>query len=1204
MASGFVKAELTTYRQGRSQVSCRLLYNSVLLLVFGLILWKWMDGVDSLGSNQECKIGYIHSHSRVSQCLASIRKLGNRRSSEGLRSFKPSKGTNLFILIILAGDIEMNPGPRFQCGLCKKYCKASDRLLECEECEKRFHASCSNLSDNELLRIESGDGAWYCTNCKADCGLCSGAVLKGHKAVQCDNCDMWIHNECSFITETQYETVNNTNCTWICPKCEFFNFSDSFFGEQVNVETENRFVPLTKVKKDRSSPCGTNKSSFISGLKFISMNINSIRGKKLELLAFLDFHQPHVVAIQETKIDSSIATSELFPETCPYSVYRKDRNIHGGGVMLLFHKDISHMPITELENDSESIWVKVFANKTSHFVASWYRPPGSTSEEFQLFREQLDYIRTHHKGKKLPSAHVLGDFNFKDIDWPDRLSKSGSTLSQSEGQILIDIMNDHGLEQMVHFPTREKNTLDLILTTLPGQFQDVHSPDKLSDHDIVSGTLKMFIPPIKKPRRKVYLYQKGDYESMRKDTLQFAKEKYFNGHSDTRSVQENFDLLTSFIQDSADKHIPSKTSRSVSSIPWITPEIRRKIRRKNKTHAKAKKTGSSKLRSKFETLRREIKADIRKQHDLYVNNLVGDVKANPRDFYRYINSQKKDTQGIPPLKRKNGKGVAQSDLEKVEEFNGQFTDVFSKNEHTQVPLLDRSAPFMNDIAVSKDGVIKLLKGLNPSKALGPDELHPRVLKELATELGPVLAHLFQQSIDTGEIPKEWSLANICPLFKKSDRSLACNYRPVSLTCVPCKLLEHIVCSNIMAHLDEYKLLSDRQHAFRKGHSCETQLTTVINDWAKILDNRGQVDTFILDFEKAFDTPPHELLKSKLFGYGIGGKTLKWIDSFLCFRQQRVVVNGVKSDWAPVLSGVPQGTVLGPLLFSLYINDISSDIESEIRLFADDCVCYREIKDEKDTMKLQRDIDRLGSWARKWGMRFQPVKCNMMQLTRKRIKKIHASYTLEGTNLENVESIKYLGVTITSDLRWNTHVSNVCTKANRTLGFLRRNLHSCPQEVKEAAYKGLVRPVLDYDSSVWDPPGVVLQEELESVQKRAARFVTGNYDYETGSMTGILGQLKWESLKKRRKDNRLILLYKGLKGKASVPTDDLIPKTRRCRNQHSMAFQTPIANTDVYKGSFFPQTIRDWNALPDSLISSAEVAEDCVAKFTSLMRARD
>ena len=180
-------------------------------------------------------------------------------------------------------------------------------------------------------------------------------------------------------------------------------------------------------------------------------------------------------------------------------------------------------------------------------------------------------------------------------------------------------------------------------------------------------------------------------------------------------------------------------------------------------------------------------------------------------------------------------------------------------------------------------------------------------------------------------------------------------------------------------------------------------------------------------------------------------------------------------------------------------------------------------------------------------------------------------TLEGTVLENVNNIKYLGVIITNDLKWNTHISNNCTKANRTLGFLRRTLFSCPQNVKEAAYKGLVHPILEHGRSVWDPHYYKLQEELEKVQNRAARFVTRNYVYETGSMTGILGQLKWESLKKRRKDNRLILLYKGLKGKA---TDDLIPKTRRGRNQHSFAFQIPSASKDVYQYSFFPQTIRD------------------------------
>ena len=223
-------------------------------------------------------------------------------------------------------------------------------------------------------------------------------------------------------------------------------------------------------------------------------------------------------------------------------------------------------------------------------------------------------------------------------------------------------------------------------------------------HDIVSGTLKIFIPPIKKPRRKVYLYQKGDFESMRKGTLEFAIEKYFSGHSDTRSVQENFDLVTSFLPDSADNHIPSKTSKSVSSIPWITPEMRRKIRRKNKTHAKANKTGSSKLRSKFETLRREIKADVRKQHDLYVNNLVGEVKANPRDFYRYINSQKKDTQGIPPRKGRMER-VLLSQISKRQRNSMFSLRMCSIKMNTPRTLLDRSAPIMNDIAVSKDRVI-------------------------------------------------------------------------------------------------------------------------------------------------------------------------------------------------------------------------------------------------------------------------------------------------------------------------------------------------------------------------------------------------------------------------------------------------------------------------------------------------------------------
>ena len=213
MALGFVRSnvELLTCERGITpvrgfhQITSPLLYRLALMLVVGLCVWKWTSSVTTLDPNQSCSIGFDGSVSGIAQSLACTRKLGKCRSSEGLRSFNSSKGTNLLILIFLAGDIEMNPGPRSLCRLCKKYCKASEKSVKCEECKKRFHTSCISLDKKELL--ESGNGPWYCTNCKADCGLCSGAVL--HKAVQCDKCEMWIHNKCSLITESAPGFVQN-----------------------------------------------------------------------------------------------------------------------------------------------------------------------------------------------------------------------------------------------------------------------------------------------------------------------------------------------------------------------------------------------------------------------------------------------------------------------------------------------------------------------------------------------------------------------------------------------------------------------------------------------------------------------------------------------------------------------------------------------------------------------------------------------------------------------------------------------------------------------------------------------------------------------------------------------------------------------------------------------------------------------------------
>ena len=406
----------------------------------------------------------------------------------------------------------------------------------------------------------------------------------------------------------------------------------------------------------------------------------------------------------------------------------------------------------------------------------------------------------------------------------------------------------------------------------------------------------------------------------------------------------------------------------------------------------------------------------------------------------------------------------------------------------------------------------------------------------------------------------------------------------------------------MKHLEKHNIITDKQHAFRKYHSCETQLCTVVNDWAKELDKGNQVDIFFLDLEKAFDTVPHELLKSKLHTYGIDKITLNWIDSFLCQRRQRVRVEGEYSNWSKVESGVPQGSVLGPLLFSIYMNDIIKTIDSEIRLFADDCVLYRSIKNVQDAKLLQKDIQTLEDWANRWGMRFQPHKCHIMHLTRNRTIK-QTKYTLKKTILNVVENTKYLGVTISNDLRWNTHINKACTKANNLLNLLKRNLKSSDSHSKEMAYKNCIRPILEYSSSAWNPHQDVLKQEVERVQKRAARFVTNDYNYNPGSMTNILNSLKWKTLEKRRETNSLMLFYKGLKGKARIPLEDLERRANRGRNQREMTFEVPYARTDAYKYSFIPKTVRAWNKLSYDIIRKAESGTDKVKTFQVALKGR-
>ena len=420
--------------------------------------------------------------------------------------------------------------------------------------------------------------------------------------------------------------------------------------------------------------------------------------------------------------------------------------------------------------------------------------------------------------------------------------------------------------------------------------------------------------------------------------------------------------------------------------------------------------------------------------------------------------------------------------------------------------------------------------------------------------------------------------------------MAVNYRPVSLTSVICKIIEHIITKHIRNHLDKHNILSPYQHGFRYKHSCESQLLITTHDLMKHHDKKHQVDVAVLDFSKAFDTVPHLRLLGKLRHYGIKGPILQWIDTFLRQRHQRVVVEGHSSSSVRVESGVPQGTVLGPLLFLLHINDLPENVTSSVRLFADDCLLYRTIKSIEDHLALQKDLENLVEWGARWGMKFNTDKCHIIRISRSK-SPYDRFYTMAGNILKQVSSAKYLGITLEETLQWNLQVASTARKANGVLAFVRRNLKGAPRKAKEMTYTILVRPILEYGAVIWDPHQKQSIHRLEQVQRRAARFVCNSYT-KTQSVSALLHQLNWTSLEERRRCQRLTLLYKITEGLVAVPVEsiDLVSNKGKTRSGGKKTFKQIRTNSTTFQNAYTPRTIPEWNSLSEATKSSKTTTE--------------
>jgi Reverse transcriptase (RNA-dependent DNA polymerase) len=465
------------------------------------------------------------------------------------------------------------------------------------------------------------------------------------------------------------------------------------------------------------------------------------------------------------------------------------------------------------------------------------------------------------------------------------------------------------------------------------------------------------------------------------------------------------------------------------------------------------------------------------------------------------------------------------------------------------------------------------------------------------EIAVYLNCLFNRILKDGQIPKEWKEARVIPIFKGGERWRLTNYRPISLTSSICKIFETLINQYIWYILTEKGVIVESQHGFRAGYSCETQLTGLVQDISDTLDAGDDIDAIFLDMRKAFDKVDHAILIQKLASVIEDEAVTKTIENFLAGRSQRVKIGAVISDETCVTSGVPQGSVLGPLLFTIYVNDLTHNLNCRARLFADDCVVYAKTNSGGNHGPLQQDVERIQSWMTNNKMNLNLEKCEVVTFSTKRQINIK-SYNIDGQLLQQKTGYKYLGVWLDRRMDWEEHISRITSKCIRNINFVMRNLKGSSKDTKNHAYKTLLRPLLEYGSAVWDPHKVKDVTALEKVQGIAARRVTGRtrkwvtkrnangkIQKTWENPRDMVSELGWEALETRRKVSRLCNMFRA---RAGVPgwselNSHLTLRVYQGRTGTGGLLHEPYANKNCGKFSYVSRTTRDWNQLGCGLL---------------------
>ena len=884
----------------------------------------------------------------------------------------------------------------------------------------------------------------------------------------------------------------------------------------------------------------------------------------------------HVLALNETRLDSSVSDNEIcIPQ---YTLLRKDRDRNGGGVAIYVHESI---PFNQVTTDSigqmEALCINVcLKNTTPVIFLNWYRPPSSRIELFDQYENFLAFASSL-KGQLI----IMGDTNCDIMKSP--LEGKTKTYNHINDVYCLKQVNT---KLYTRVTDRSSSLVDHMLTDYPDKVKSYGVlQNGMSDH-----YLSYLIWKCKQtsPNETYVTFRKSnnvDLESFKSD-LRNQNWKRVEQCSD---INEAIDVWEKMLLEVVNKHMPLKTRRvRKTPSPWMNSKILSLMKQRDKVKLKASKTkNDDDLWKLYRRMKNKVTTEIRKSKRRYIcDKLSGDTNRNQSwKILKSLMGQCKSSNSTFP--KENSSVIAN-------EINNHFaniaTNVRTKRKKVNIHQKlhsKKSGEVFKFFEISEMEVLKQVKAMKTKKSVGLDGISMFILKESISEMVEPFTFIINKSLTEGIVPDKWKVAKVIPIHKKGDKLDFNNYRPISLLPCASKVMERVVQRQLLNYLKSHSLLSSNQSGFRPKHSTVTALATVTDDWLQSIDKGELTGTIFVDLQKAFDMVDHLILLSKMESMGVKGVELEWFKSYLSNRRIRTSVNNELSDEKLISSGVPQGSLLGPLLFIIFINDINSAFSKcKLHLYADDTVIYFSHKNPRVIENiLNKELKSLDEWMNNNNLKinYEKTVCMLLGANGMLKRQPLLDVRIREKQLSQVKSFKYLGIVVDNNLKWDAHIEQMCNKLGKMVSYLGRLRQFVNMSELKLIYNSIVLPHFDYGDVVWQSASSSNLSQLQKIQNRAGRIILKVNPYSHTSNSQIHNSLGWHKLHKRQQLHLLLFTYKVLNGMAPDYLKDMFEYKQSpysLRNQHDLCLPKP--RTNYCRRSFMYRAASGYNELDYNL----------------------